>query len=180
MTPPPQTDAPPKQGFRRVLGVDPGLATTGYGVVDGDGVAASSIAYGTVRTRTRDSRAARLATLFDGLAALIEEYHPDEMALEQHYVATNVRSAMTLGEARAAAMLAAATHGLEVHEYPAATIKQTVTGYGAAPKEQVQAMVAMHLQLAEAPRSLDASDALAVALTRLASLRMEALLARSS
>lgn len=180
MTSAPRSEMPARQASRRVLGVDPGLATTGYGLVDGDGVEAASLAFGTIRTRTRDSRAMRLATLFEGLSALIEEHHPDELALEQHYVATNVRSAMTLGEARAAAMLAASTHGLEVYEYPAATIKQTVTGYGAAPKEQVQAMVKMHLQLAEAPQSLDASDALAVALTRLAALRMEALLARSS
>lgn len=180
MTSPRRAAGPPRQGRRRVLGVDPGLAATGYGLVDGDGVDAALVAYGAIRTRSRDSRASRLALLFDQLRTLIEEHRPDEMALEQHYVATNVRSAMTLGEARAAAMVAAATHGLEVYEYPATTIKQTVTGYGAAPKEQVQAMVAMHLHLAEAPKSLDASDALAVALTRLAALRMEALLARSS
>jgi crossover junction endodeoxyribonuclease RuvC len=102
------------------------------------------------------------------------------MALEQHYVAANVRSAMTLGEARAAAMMAAATHGIEVYEYPATRIKQTVTGYGAAPKEQVQSMIAMHLGLSELPQPLDASDALAVALTRLAAVRMESVLARSS
>lgn len=163
-----------------MLGVDPGLAVTGYGVVDGDGVEASAVASGTVRTRTRDSRAARLAAIFEQLGALIEQYRPDEMALEQHYVAANVRSAMTLGEARAAAMVAAATHGLEVHEYPASTIKQSVTGYGAAPKEQVQSMIAMHLGLAELPQPLDASDALAVALTRLAALRMESLVSRST
>ncbi len=75
---------------------------------------------------------------------------------------------------------AAARGGLDVYEYPATTVKQTVTGYGGAPKEQVQAMIAMHLSLPDAPRSLDASDALAVALTRLAALRMESLLARQS
>jgi crossover junction endodeoxyribonuclease RuvC len=88
-----------------------------------------------------------------------------------------VRSAFAVGEARAAAMIAAAQRGLEVLEYPATTIKQTVTGSGAARKEQVQRMVVMHLALPVAPAPLDVSDALAVALTRLASLRMDALLA---
>ena len=163
---------------RRVLGVDPGLATTGYGIVDGDGVAAAAVLFGVVRTRTSDARAARLATIFERLGALIDEHKPDELAIEQHYVATNVRSAMVLGEARAAAMLAASTRGIEVFEYPATTIKQTVTGYGAAPKEQVRSMIGMHLALSEPPEQLDASDALAVALTRLAAMRMESALAR--
>jgi crossover junction endodeoxyribonuclease RuvC len=166
--------------LRRVLGVDPGLAVTGYGIVDGDGVATTLITHGTVRTRARDARATRLASLFEGLEALIETHAPDDLAIEQHYVATNVRSAMVIGEARAVAMLAAARRGIDVHEYPATTIKQTVTGHGGAPKEQVQAMVAMHLGLSEAPQPLDASDALAVALTRLSALRMESLLARQA
>jgi crossover junction endodeoxyribonuclease RuvC len=165
---------------RRVLGIDPGLAVTGYGVLDGDGVAAEVVTHGTVRTRTRDARATRLAALFEGIEALIETYAPVDLAIEQHYVATNVRSAMVIGEARAVAMLAAARHGIEVFEYPATTIKQTVTGHGGAPKEQVQAMVTMHLGLSEAPQPLDASDALAVALTRLSALRMESLLARQA
>lgn len=170
----------PQLEGRRVLGIDPGLAVTGYGVIEGDGVAAAAVASGVIRTRTRDSRARRLVAIFDGIDALIEEYAPDDLAIEQHYVAANVRSAMVIGEARAAAMLAAARRGLEVHEYPATTIKQTVTGHGGAPKEQVQAMIGMHLQLAAAPEPLDASDALAVALTRLAALRMESLLARQT
>ena len=168
----------PRPKGRLVLGVDPGLAVTGYGLVEGDGVAASVAAYGVIRTRSRDARAVRLVAIFEQLGALIEEYRPDDLAIEQHYVAINVRAAMVLGEARAAAMLAAAQHGLEVYEYPATTVKQAVTGHGGAPKEQVQAMIAMHLRLAEAPQPLDASDALAVALTRLAALRLESLLAR--
>ena len=162
---------------RRVLGVDPGLAVTGYGIVDGDGVRAEAVACGVVRTRPRDARAQRLLALFDGLRALIDEHAPSEVALEQHFVAENVRSAMVIGEARAAAMLAAASAGLEVYEYPPATVKQSVAGHGGAPKAQVQAMVAMHLGLAHPPEPLDASDALACALTRLAEVRMEALLA---
>jgi crossover junction endodeoxyribonuclease RuvC len=99
--------------LRRVLGVDPGLAVTGYGIVDGDGVATTLITHGTVRTRARDARATRLASLFEGLEALIETHAPDDLAIEQHYVATNVRSAMVIGEARAVAMLAAARRGID-------------------------------------------------------------------
>jgi crossover junction endodeoxyribonuclease RuvC len=162
---------------RRVLGVDPGLTATGYGIVDGDGVAAAMVASGVLRTSARLPRARRLAEICERVGALIDEYHPQDLAIEQHFVAENVRSAFAVGEARAAAMIAAAQRGLEVLEYPATTIKQTVTGSGAARKEQVQRMVVMHLALAVAPAPLDVSDALAVALTRLASLRMDALLA---
>ncbi|HRC61876.1 MAG: crossover junction endodeoxyribonuclease RuvC [Dehalococcoidia bacterium] len=165
--------------MRRVLGIDPGLATTGYGVLEGDGVHARVIAAGALRTRARDSRAARLASLFEALTGLLEEHRPQDMALEQHFVANNVRSAMAIGEARAAAMIAAARARVEVYEYPPATVKESVCGFGSAGKEQVQAMVRMHLGLAELPEPLDVSDALAVALTRLAGYRMDALLAAS-
>jgi crossover junction endodeoxyribonuclease RuvC len=147
--------------------------------VDGDGVATNAVIAGVLRTRTRDSRAQRLADLFVRIGTLIDEHRPDDVAVEQHFVAENVRSAMVIGEARAVAILAAATRGLDVFEFPATTIKQTVAGYGAASKEQVQRMVVMHLSLTTAPLPLDASDALAVALTRLAALRVEAMLARA-
>ncbi|MGE0227362.1 MAG: crossover junction endodeoxyribonuclease RuvC [Dehalococcoidia bacterium] len=162
---------------RRVLGIDPGLATTGYGILDGDGSAAQMVAAGAIRTRTRDTRAARLATLFEEVSALIEQHAPQDLAIEQHFVAANVRSAMVIGEARAAAMIAASRAGLEVYEYPPATVKESVCGFGGAAKEQVQAMVRVHLGLSVPPEPLDVSDALAVALTRLAALRMESLLA---
>ncbi|MSQ35575.1 MAG: crossover junction endodeoxyribonuclease RuvC [Dehalococcoidia bacterium] len=163
---------------RRVFGVDPGLAVTGFGVIDGDGTTARLVVCGVLRTRAHDPRPVRLADLFTRAGALLDELEPAELAMEQHYVATNVRSAMTLGEARAAVLVAAAVRGVPTFEYPASTIKHTVAGYGAAPKEQVQAMVTMHLGLAEPPTPLDASDALAVALTRLATGRFELLLAR--
>ena len=162
---------------RRVIGVDPGLAATGYGIVDGDGVRVSAVVSGVIRTKPKTARAERLAEIFESLSRLIEEYHPDELAVEQQFVAENVRTAMVIGEARAVAMVAGATHGLAVFEFPVATIKQTVAGYGTAPKTQVQAMIAMHLGAVNAPISLDASDALAVALTRIASMRIEAMMA---
>lgn len=165
---------------RRVLGIDPGLTVTGFGIVDGDGVHATLIEAGTFRSNAKLPRHERLREIYDRVGALILQHHPDDLAIEAHFVHRNVRSAMAIGEARAAALVAAALHHLEVFEYPPKTVKESVTGYGAAPKEQVQAMVMAHLGMSAAPDRLDASDALAIALTRLAGLRYEALMAGRS
>jgi crossover junction endodeoxyribonuclease RuvC len=163
-----------------VLGVDPGLTVTGYGIVDGDGSQARIVVTGVLRTNARASKAERLARLFAGIGALIEEHQPEALAVEQQFVAENVRSAMTIGEARATAIVAAASRGLPVFEYLPTAVKEAVAGHGGAPKEQVRQMVAIHLGVLpdDLPAPLDASDALAVALTRLAGLRLEAALAR--
>lgn len=160
--------------------MDPGLAVTGYGVVDGDGTSAQIVATGVLKTKPKWSKAERLAYIFAGLGELIEEHAPDALAVELQFVAENVRSAMTIGEARSAAILAAASRGIPVYEYLPSAIKESVAGHGGAPKEQVRQMVAVHLGVAldDMLASLDASDALAVALTRLADLRLEAALAR--
>ena len=97
--------------IRRVLGIDPGLAVTGFGVVDGDGRVATAITSGVIRTNAKDARAQRLAHIAERVGSLVEEYRPQELAVEQQYVALNVRSAMAIGEARSAAMIAAATRG---------------------------------------------------------------------
>jgi crossover junction endodeoxyribonuclease RuvC len=166
--------------LRRVLGIDPGLAVTGYGVVEVDARGnARMIASGALRTRAAEPRAARLARIHDGVRALIRAHRPSEIAIEQQFVAENVRSAMAIGEARAAAMVAAASEGLPVHEFAPAEVKESVTGWGGAPKEQVQQMVMVHLALADAPTPADVSDALAVALTRLAEARLESAIARA-
>ena len=158
---------------RRVLGVDPGLTATGFGVVDGDGSAASAVAMGVIRTRPRDTRPERLWQIAKAIGELADAHRPDEIAVEQQYVAQNVRSAMAIGEARAAVLVAAAMREIPVHEYAPASIKEAVTGYGGATKEQVQEMVMVHLALTEEPSPLDVSDALAIALTRLAEVRLE-------
>lgn len=163
---------------RRILGVDPGLAITGYGVIDAHGQSARLVASGVIRTRPREDRAQRLRLIHDGVAALIREYAPGELAIEQQFVAVNVRSAMAIGEARAAAMIAAACAGIPVFEFLPTAIKESVTGHGGAPKEQVAQMVMIHLALAERPHPLDVSDALAIALTRLADARLEDAIAR--
>jgi crossover junction endodeoxyribonuclease RuvC len=142
---------------RRVLGIDPGLTVTGFGVVDGDGVHAALIEAGTFRSNAKAPRHERLREIFDRVGALILQHHPQDLAIEAHFV-----------------------HHLDVYEYPPKTVKESITGFGAAPKEQVQAMVMAHLGMTAAPERLDASDALAIALTRLAGLRYEALMAGRS
>ena len=157
-----------------MIGVDPGLAATGYGIVAGDARTAEVMHYGVIRTRSAHARAERLHAIHEQLSELIEEHGPAELAIELPYVAANVRSAFAIGEARAAAMIAAAGHGIEVFEYQASTVKASVAGHGGATKEQVQAMVVLQLGLAELPQPLDAADALAIALTRLAERAVEA------
>jgi len=169
----------PRAAGTRVLGIDPGLTITGYGVIDSLGTEAKAVTWGAIRPNAKGSRADRLAAIFKRIGALIDEYLPDEVAIEQQFVKDNVRTALAIGEARAAAMVAAAIRGLPVFEYAPASIKEAVTGTGAAPKEQVQAMVVMHLGLSEPPEPLDAADALAVAITRLTNARFEAILASS-
>ena len=163
---------------RRVLGIDPGLAVTGYAVVDGRGSGGTLVHSGFMRTKPAEPRAQRLYRIFDLVTALIAEYGPAELAVEQQFVAENVRSAMAVGEARAAAMVAAAATGIPVFEYAPTSIKESVVGWGGAPKEQVQQMVLLHLGLTELAGPLDVSDAAAIALTRLADARLEEAMAR--
>lgn len=169
-----------REVWSRVLGVDPGLAVTGYGIVEGDGTSARIVATGVIRTKPRASKAERLTRIFEELGMLIEQHQPHTLAVELQFVAENVRSAMVIGEARAVAIVAAASRGLPVHEFTPTAVKESVAGYGNAPKEQVRQMVAVHLgmPLDDLPSTLDASDALAIALTRLADLRLESALAR--
>jgi crossover junction endodeoxyribonuclease RuvC len=163
---------------RRVLGIDPGLTVSGYCVVDARGSGGVLVHAGSLRTRSSEPRAVRLHRIFDRVTALIAEYSPHEVAVEQQFVAENARSAMAIGEARAAAMVAAAAAGVPVFEFAPAEVKESVAGWGAAPKEQVAQMVAVHLGGVEVPGPIDVSDAAAVALTRLAEARLEAAMAR--
>ena len=149
-----------------VLGVDPGTAATGYGVVDrGAGGALRLVECGVIRPPLRVPLAERLNAIFEELTALIARHRPDAVAVESVFVHKNVRSALVLGHARGVVLLAAARAGLPVAEYPPATIKKAVVGAGAATKAQVQAMVARILRLRTAPEPSDAADGVAVALT---------------
>ena len=162
----------------RVLGIDPGLAVTGYAIVDRRGQGGTLVASGTVKSTTKMPRADRLGRIFDAMRALIEEYAPHEVAIEQQFVAESVRSAMVVGEARAAAMVAASISGLSVFEFPPSSVKESVTGWGGAPKEQVAQMALVHLGLTEVAGPLDVTDAIAVALARLGDAATEIAMAR--
>ena len=149
-----------------VLGIDPGTATTGYGVVSGDGAAPMAlIECGVIRTRPREPLALRLRTIHDGVTELIERHRPDALAVEDVFYSRNVRTTVVLGHARGVVLLAGALAGVEVHEYPPAEIKKAVTGTGAATKEQVQFMLTRLLRLRAAPQPADAADGVAAAVT---------------
>ena len=152
----------------RVLGIDCGTEYTGYGVVElcHDGKLVC-VTCGAIKLSPREPMPARLATIFDRLAAIIEEHHPDNVAIEDVFYALNVKSALKLGQVRGVAMLAASSVGLEVAEYAPLSIKSAVVGYGKAEKQQVQHMFTRLLNLAAPPESADAADALAIAICHL-------------
>jgi crossover junction endodeoxyribonuclease RuvC len=149
-----------------VLGLDPGTAITGYGVVEQPERGGSRLVEcGVVRTARSSALEQRLAQIFDAVTDLIARHRPDAVAVENVFVAKNPRSALVLGHARGAVLLAAAKAGLPVTEYAPAMVKKTVVGAGAASKLQVQRMIASLLHLKTAPSPDDAADGVAVALT---------------
>ncbi|MDD3028798.1 MAG: crossover junction endodeoxyribonuclease RuvC [Alphaproteobacteria bacterium] len=147
-----------------ILGIDPGLRHTGWGLVTKEGNRLSFVAAGRIDPATDWAMPLRLLALADGLADIVVRYAPDEAAIEETFVNKNARSALLLGQARGCAILALAQKGLSVAEYAATRIKQSVTGQGHADKIQIQAMVKILLPGA-GPLSPDAADALAVAIT---------------
>ena len=153
----------------RVLGIDPGSRTTGYGLIDRDGNRMSYVASGCIRTEGSDFHA-RLAQIYRGIETVIDDYGPAEVAVEEVFVARNPSSALKLGQARGAAIAAAIAHDMPVTGYAARRVKQAVVGTGRATKQQVQHMVKATLALSEAPAQ-DAADALAVALCHAQSSR---------
>lgn len=152
----------PKRMF--VLGIDPGLTTTGYGIIETRGGACRVHAAGAIRTDPRAPVARRLEELHADLAALVAQHDPDEAAMEEVFVNRNLHTAMAVGRASGVALLALAQAGIAVAEYTPSAVKLALTGFGGAGKEQVGRVVAMRLGLARAPAPPDASDALAVAL----------------
>jgi crossover junction endodeoxyribonuclease RuvC len=147
-----------------VLGVDPGTAVTGYGVVERSGGRLRAVDFGTLETPAAHELPQRLLAIHQGLEALIESHHPDLVAVERLFFNRNVQSAFAVGQARGAVLLTAAQHGLPVHEYGPHEVKLAVTGHGRAGKDQVQRMVQIVLGMATLPRPDDAADALAVAI----------------
>jgi crossover junction endodeoxyribonuclease RuvC len=160
----------------RVLGIDPGTATTGYGLVDEDDAGeARLVGYGVILTEAKTPMPERLLTLYRELSALLAEHRPDAVAVEELFFGRNVTTAVTVGQARGVVLLAAAQAGLPVSEYKPAQVKQALVGYGGADKAQIQEMVRIMLNLPEIPRPDDAADAVAVAICHLHSARLERL-----
>ncbi len=151
----------------RVLGIDPGFATTGYGAVERDAGRLRALAFGAIRTPAALAPAARLAFLRSELAAVIERVRPDVVAVERLFFNSNVRTAMSVGQASGVALATAAEAGLEVVDYTPPEVKQSVVGVGNASKHQVQAMVAALLKLERVPQPADAADACALAICHL-------------
>jgi crossover junction endodeoxyribonuclease RuvC len=155
--------------FARVLGIDPGLTRCGYAVVDGRGPgSATAVSLGVIRTPPSDELPYRLAALRTELVGLLEEFHPDVVAVERVFFQVNVRTAMSVGQASGLALCEAAAAGCEVVQYTPNEVKNAVAGYGAAGKEQVTKMVQARLQLSRPPKPADAADAAALALCHLA------------
>jgi crossover junction endodeoxyribonuclease RuvC len=155
-----------------VLGIDPGLTTTGYGVVEASATAQTAVAAGVIRTDPKRSVAGRLLELRRDLRGLIEEYEPVEAAIEEVFVNKNLHTAMSVARASGVALVTLAEAGLEVAEYTPSAVKMALCGYGNADKEQVQKVVAMRLQLPGIATPADASDALAIALCHVQTIPM--------
>ncbi len=157
----------------RILGVDPGTLVTGYGVIDVRGTKQTYVCSGVIRTGAANSMPLRLRTIHLGLMEVIEEHAPDEFAIESAFYSKNVQSTLKLGHARGVSILAAALREIPTAEYAPREIKQSVVGHGNASKEQVAYMVRSALALPEGANiSLDASDALGVALTHALRIRI--------
>jgi len=162
----------------RVLGLDPGIAMMGYGVIEDNNGNLTAIEYGGLSTPAKQATSQRLRALYEGVIAIIERYNPKEVAVEL-FVARNLRTALMVGQARGVALLAAANKSLPVYDYTPLQVKQRVSGYGRGEKRQIQEMVRMQLGLDCIPEPDDAADALAVAICHISEARLSRLLANS-
>lgn len=159
------------------LGLDPGTATTGYGLVRTEGDRSQVVEYGAITTPAKQPLGRRLQLLYAGVSGLIEAFRPDEAAVEQLFFSRNVTTALAVGHARGVLLLALADAGVPAFEYTPAQIKQAIVGYGRGRKEQIQEMVRILLGMEEIPTPDDAADALAIAICHANSQRMRRLIA---
>ncbi|MFC2019655.1 crossover junction endodeoxyribonuclease RuvC [Chloroflexota bacterium] len=164
----------------KVLGIDPGTLVMGYGVIESLDDEITLIDYGTLKTITGSPIGERLSYLYNELLAIIKRRQPDVVAIEQPFVAKNVRTALAIGRAQAIAILAAAHHRIPTYEYTPRQVKQQVSGFGASSKEQIQEMVKLQLRLDHVPQPNDAADALAVAICHLNEVHLSNLLAAAN
>ncbi len=155
----------------RILGIDPGTATTGFGIIDVTKGENTMIDAGVITTPAKHPMDERLATIYDNMNELMKEFKPQIMSIEKLFFARNVTTAMTVSQARGVMLLAAHQHSLEIHEYTPLQIKMAVTGYGKAEKMQIQEMVRVLLKLKQIPKPDDCADALAAAVCHSSTLR---------
>jgi len=162
-----------------ILGIDPGTAITGYGLVREDDGTLTLVDCGVITTPASQSLPARLQILYQCLADVVHAHRPTAAAVEELFFSRNVRTALSVGHARGVALLALADAGLPIFEYKPLEVKQAIAGYGGADKQQVQEMVRMLLRLNHVPQPDDAADAIAVAVCHIHSARMMALIAEA-
>ena len=156
----------------RILGIDPGLATLGWGVIEAEGSRIRLVQYGTLDTYPRDTFPTRLGSLYAGVKGLLDTFKPDEIAFEELFFSKNITTGIQVAGARGVALAACQSYTDNLFEYTPMQIKQALTGYGNAEKKQMQQMVRMRLGIAEIPRPDDAADAVACAVTHAQAGRM--------
>ena len=159
----------------RILGIDPGLTKTGFGIIDIYNENPKVVDYGIIKPNAKDKLEKRLLTIFEDVSAIIKEYKPTVTCIEEVFYGKNFKSALLLGQARGAAMVSAASDNINIFEYSAKKIKQSVTGNGNAKKEQVRFMVTSILNIKDNNIGLDSSDALAIAICHFQQFRMNEL-----
>ena len=147
----------------RILGIDPGYAIVGYGIVDYAKNRFATVGYGAVTTKAKTPFETRLADIYNDMLSIIDKYNPDELAIEKLYFNTNTTTAIDVAQARGVIVLAAENSGIPVFEYTPLQVKQSITGYGRAEKRQVMEMVKSFLNLQKVPKPDDTADALALA-----------------
>lgn len=160
----------------KILGIDPGTVVMGYGVVESEDDELTLVDFGAINVPEHSQIGERLSYLYKELLEIIQRHNPGAVAVEQPFIAKNVRSAMAIGRAQAIALLAAASQSIPTFEYTPAQVKQRVANYGASSKEQIQEMVRLQLGLAEVPQPNDAADALAVAICHVQEMHLNRLL----
>lgn len=156
----------------RVLGIDPGSETLGWGIIETSGSRHSLVDFGTVRSKAGETFSKRLLKMYGGVESVMEKFSPDVVSIEDGFFSVNVKTAMKLGQVRGVILLLAERRSLEIAEYAPRLVKQTVTGYGNADKSQVAEMVRILLKLKTAPSPYDAADALAIAVCHAQHARM--------
>ncbi len=151
----------------RVLGIDPGLAIVGYGIIDNQGKKNTTVDYGVITTPKYESLPVRLALIYKATIELLEKFQPDEIAIEELFFNTNITTGISVSHARGVVLLACVNYSSKLYEYTPLQVKQAITGYGRADKKQIQEMVRIFLSFKTIPKPDDAADALAVALTHI-------------